>query len=109
MARDRDAAFIRFVLDQLQALGEVRSRAMFGGHGLYHRGVFFGIVFDGRLYLKTDADTVTGYVAAGMGPFRPTPRQTLARYYEVPAEILEDADVLAAWTRTAVTVAGRAS
>lgn len=106
MSHDRDEAFVRFVLDQLQTLGEVRPRPMFGGHGLYHRGVFFGIVFDGRLYLKTDADTVADYVAAGMGPFRPTPRQTLARYYEVPAEIIEDAELLAAWARTAVAVAG---
>ncbi len=106
MTKGHDDAFVRFVRDQLRALGEVRSRAMFGGHGLYLQGVFFGIVFDGRLYLKTDAATVAAYAAAGMGPFRPTARQTLARYYEVPPEILEDGERLDGWARTAVAVAG---
>ena len=106
MAGGHDDAFVRFVRDQLRALGEVRPRAMFGGHGLYLRGVFFGIVFDGRLYLKTDVATVADYEAAGMGPFRPTARQTLARYYEVPAEVLEDGERLTAWARQAAAVAG---
>ena len=42
------------VLDRLAALGEITSRPMFGGHGLYWRGVIFGIVFRDRLYLKVD-------------------------------------------------------
>jgi hypothetical protein len=36
-------AFRSFVLDQLEDLGNVVPRAMFGGVGLYHRDVFFGI------------------------------------------------------------------
>ena len=50
-------SFPAFVQDQLHALGDVECRAMFGGRGLYHRGVFFGILFKGRLYFKTDATT----------------------------------------------------
>jgi DNA transformation protein and related proteins len=36
-------------LDRLAALGEITSRPMFGGVGLYWRGVIFGIVFQNRL------------------------------------------------------------
>ena len=43
-----------FVLDQLDELGDVVPRAMFGGVGLYCRGVFFGIMARDVLYLKVD-------------------------------------------------------
>jgi len=37
-----------------------------------------------------------------MGPFRPSARQTLKSYYEVPVEVIEDADALAAWAKRAI-------
>ena len=90
-------SFKEFVLDQLSGMGQVECRAMFGGHGLYHDGAFFGIIFQGRLYFKTRELTRPQYVDKGMKPFSPNPKQTLKNYYEVPAEILEDAELLSAW------------
>ena len=90
-------SFKEFVLDQLSRLGQVECRAMFGGHGLYHNGTFFGIIFKGRLYFKTCKLTRPQYADQGMKPFRPNAKQTLKNYYEVPVEILEDARLLSAW------------
>ena len=42
-----------FVLEQLESI-DVRCRAMSGGHGCYLDGVFFGVIFDERLYFRTD-------------------------------------------------------
>lgn len=53
-AKGKEDSFRDFVLDQLPALGDIRCRAMFGGYGLYLGEDFFGIVYDGRLYFKTD-------------------------------------------------------
>ena len=39
----------------LAGLGPLSSRPMFGGHGLYCGGVFFGFVLDDTLYLRADA------------------------------------------------------
>jgi TfoX/Sxy family transcriptional regulator of competence genes len=39
-----DDSFKEFVLDQLSALPELHARAMFGAHGLYCGGKFFGIL-----------------------------------------------------------------
>jgi DNA transformation protein and related proteins len=50
-----DDSFKEFVLDQLDALPELRARAMFGAHGLYSGDKFFGILDEGRLFFKTDA------------------------------------------------------
>lgn len=100
-----DDAFVTFVLDQLEDLGRVAARRMFGAHGLYADAVFFGIVHDGSVYLKTSEATRRSYVEAGMEPFRPSERQTLRTYYRVPAEVLEDPDALVEWARAAVAVA----
>ena len=99
----RDDSFRQFVLDQLRTLGEVRSRAMFGGYGLYQGERFFGIIHGGRLFLKTDERTRPEYVARGLQPFRPNDRQVLKSYYEVPADVVDDAEGLAEWAAAAVS------
>lgn len=97
----KDESFKDFVLDQLSALDGLRSRAMFGGHGIYAGEAFFAIVWQGRLYFKTSAGTRAAYVERGMTPFRPSARQSLTSYYEVPLDIIEDAAQLAVWARKA--------
>jgi DNA transformation protein len=99
----------RFVLDQLEELGDVEPRSMFGGVGLYYRDVFFGIVAGDVLYLKVDDATRGDYERAGMGPFSPYPeRGGTMRYYAVPLDVLESAEELARWARRAIDVARRA-
>lgn len=98
----RDDSFRDYVLDQLAPL-TVTAKAMFGGHGLYHRGEFFGVLHGGRLYFRTSEASRPAYVERGMQPFRPNARQTLTTYYEVPPEALEDANELLAWARTALS------
>jgi DNA transformation protein and related proteins len=103
-------AFRTFVLDQLEELGNVTPRAMFGGVGLYYRDVFFGIIARDVLYMKVDDTNQPDYVRAGMGPFLPYPDRAGAagmKYYAVPTEILENASDLAAWTRKSVAVGER--
>jgi len=100
----RHDGFKDFVLDQLGEMAELTGKAMFGGFGLYQRGIFFGIIHKGRLFFKTNDLTQPLYRAHGMHPFRPGAKQTLRQYYEVPVDILEDPQELAAWARSAVTL-----
>ena len=79
---------------------------MFGGVGLYQRGVFFGIIAGDVLYLKVDETNRSDYVKAGMGPFKPYPhRPSTMQYYAVPLDVLESPIELMAWARKAITVA----
>ena len=50
-------AFIAYLHDLFADFGVISTRAMFGGHGVYHRGVIIAIVIDDGLYLKTDEVT----------------------------------------------------
>ena len=49
--------FIAYILDQFSAWGDVTSRKMFGGAGLYREGKVFGLIADNVLYLKTQTGT----------------------------------------------------
>ena len=93
--------FRDFVLDQLSELPGLTHRAMFGGYGLYCGKVFFGIVHKGRLYFKTNTTTAPRYRKREMKPFRPNAKQTLNTYYEVPVDVLEDAEELTIWAQQA--------
>jgi DNA transformation protein and related proteins len=102
------ATFRTFVLDQLEGIGDVMPRSMFGGVGLYCGGLFFGLIAGDVLYLKVDDATRGDYERAGMGPFTPYPhRGGTMQYYAVPLEVLESAADLTRWARKAVNVAAR--
>jgi DNA transformation protein len=99
--------FRDFVLEQLAPAGRVTPRAMFGGVGLYLDGLFFALIDDDTLYFKTGDSNRARFEQAGSKPFCPfpdRPDQAMA-YWQVPAEVLEDADQLAAWAREALAVA----
>ncbi|HXD15378.1 MAG TPA: TfoX/Sxy family protein [Vicinamibacterales bacterium] len=101
-------AFKSFVLDQLEGLGDVVPRSMFGGVGLYCRGVFFGILARDVLYLKVNDTNRPDYVKAGMDPFKPYPdRPSTMQYYAVPADVLEAPTELVAWARRSIAIADR--
>jgi DNA transformation protein len=97
--------FRQFVLDQLEPL-DVTAKSMFGGTGLYARGVFFGIIAMDALYLRVDDSNRRQFEREGMKPFKPYPnRPVTMKYYEVPLSILESAPELVEWARTAIAVA----
>ena len=99
---------LTFVLDQLARLGQLRSRRMFGGVGLYCGECFFALIDDGILYLKVDDTTRARYTRRRLKPFAPSGMPSMS-YYPVPPSILEDADALVVWAREAVGVAARAA
>ncbi|MBS0170894.1 MAG: TfoX/Sxy family protein [Nitrospira sp.] len=97
-------SFKDFVLDQLDRIPALSWKAMFGGYGLYQRETFFGIIHKGRLYLKTNTITQPAYASRGMHPFRPNSRQLLKHYFEVPVDVLEDAEQLEVWANQAIAL-----
>lgn len=109
LAAMRGREFCDHVVDLLAPLGRVTYRSMFGGWGFYLDGLFFAVADEDVLYLKADDGNRPLYEAAGSGPFRPYPdRDATMSYYEVPAEVLDDAEALAEWARAALEAARRA-
>ena len=101
-----DDSFIATVLTHLRAFEGLGCRAMFGGHALYRGPTLFGIVSAGRVYLKTDDSTLPEYVRRGMKPFHSGgDGGTLGTYYQLPADVVGDPEVLREWAQDAARCA----
>jgi DNA transformation protein len=106
------AADMAFARDLLADLGPVETRRMFGGVGLYAGKVMFGLIDDGRIYLKTDAALKGDLAAAGAeswlyterkGPMAGIPQET--SYWSLPESALDDPEEACGWARRALAVA----
>jgi len=101
-------SYREFALEQLGRLSPVTGKAMFGGVGIYSQGLFFALIAEDRLYFKVDDSTRPDFERLGMEPFRPYGEDSAMGYYEVPADVVEDAMQLASWMRKAIEVAAKA-
>lgn len=90
------------LLDQLGELGEVEDRPALGGWELRLGGRTFALVQGERVWLRTDRATRLEYQRRGSLPYSPNPAMETGRFYEVPADVLADADSLRAWARRAL-------
>ena len=101
------AGFRTLVVDQLsRVLPVVRTRAMFGGVGVYAGDLFFALIDDDVLYLKVDDSNRSDFESLGMEPFRPGGEGgEVMQYYHLPEDVLEDAEALQPWVQKAVAVA----
>ena len=103
--------FLDFVLEQMSQLRGLRSRSMFGGFGIYQGELFFALIADDRLYLKTDLISRPDFLARGLSPFvyRVQGKVSSMQYYEVPPEVYEDLDSMQLWAEKGIAAARRAA
>jgi DNA transformation protein len=100
--------FVEHVCDLLAPLGDVRSKSMFGGCGIYVEEVFCAIVAYDTLYFKVDDGNRADYEALGAEPFKPfEDKQMVMSYYEVPAQVIDDRRAIVEWARWAIEAARR--
>lgn len=105
-------AFTAFCIELLQPLGAVRTRAMFGGQGVYVDGLFLALIDDGQLFLKADDQTRNQFVAAGCLPFSYEAKDGVSMtmsYFRPPEEAMESPPLLLPWARLALEAALRAA
>ena len=103
--------FIEYLLEQMQGVGLVSARAMFGGHGIYHDGIMFALVADDVLYLKTDELNRPEFEARNLPPFLYQRKDKLIRmsYNEAPGEVLDDPDEMTSWAQSAIDASRRST
>jgi DNA transformation protein len=89
----------------------VRLKRMFGGHGIYADELFFALESAGEIFLKSDAESESAFVAAGSLPFSfdRAGKTTVTSYRRMPEAALDDPDELVRWCRLALGAAHRAS
>ena len=104
-----DQDFIAYLQELFDPFGRMRARAMFGGWGVYLDEIIVGIVVDGRLYLKTDAENQAEFAAAGSEPFvYDSPNGPMAMsYWSAPDDAMDSSDAMTPWVRSARAAALR--
>jgi DNA transformation protein len=108
----RRSETVEHLLELMKPFGTVTARSMFGGWGLYREGVFFAIVADDVLYLKTDDETRAAFEAQHLEPFVFKTKDgtgTAMSYRRAPDEALESAEEMARWARLGWQAALRAA
>jgi DNA transformation protein len=108
----QSAANLAFAVELFSGMGHVEARRMFGGAGLYARGVMFGLIDDEVIYLKVDEALKADLAALGArswiytlnkGPKAGVPQET--SYWSLPEGALDDPDEACAWGLRALAVA----
>ena len=97
--------FVVHAVELLSSLERVEARAMFGGHGVYARGVMFGLLDDDELFLKTDEVSRPRFVEAGCRRWvyvGPTMKMENTSYFRPPDGAHEDAEAMLPWVRLRV-------
>ena len=92
--------FLNFVMEKLLPIVDIRSRAMFGGYGIFHEGLMFSLISEDTLYFKVNNSNRDIYEKAESKPF---PRGI--SYWEVPSEVFEDNARLHEWANISITIA----
>ncbi len=85
----------------------IKSRAMFGGYGLYKNSVIFGLIAEGNLYFKVGTANLADYQAAKSKPFtykRVSGKPISMSYWKVPDAVLKNEKLLIEWIKKSVEV-----
>jgi TfoX/Sxy family transcriptional regulator of competence genes len=107
-----DPAFLEGVVDDLAPLGAIEQRPYFGGVGLVCNHRQFGFVMGTSLYLATNDDTRESRRRQGAQPFEYMTKiglRTVEAYYDTPAEVLAQPELLLAWSQHALLARANAS
>ncbi len=98
--------YCEYIIDQLSDWGNVTSKKMFGGYGLYYRGKIFALIIEEILYFKVDASNKTDYENADSTQFsyQAKGKTIQVSYWQVPIDVLDDREELANWAEKAYLV-----
>jgi DNA transformation protein len=104
-----DQGLLAWVEEALEPMGRVSLRKMMGGATLYLDGIIFGIMVDGELWLKSDAEADPVWDAVSRERFTVTFKDgtvDMMNYRRAPSDVYDDADELQRWVSVSLD-AGR--
>lgn len=106
------AEFLEHLKDRFSVVQGASIRKMFGGVGIFRRGLMFALATDdGRVALKADAKNVPAFEAEGMEEWtypHKSGKQMSMGYWYAPERLFDDDDELKAWSMAAFEAALRA-
>jgi DNA transformation protein len=101
--------FAKFVMALMADLPGIRSKAMFGGFGIYRKELMFALIADAQLYFKANDFLADEFIALGLPAFTFTSKtkQMRLHYYQAPEQVFEDPEQMLLWAEKAYQCALR--
>lgn len=101
--------FVKSLEDVFALFGPIRAKRMFGGYGIYHDDLMFGLVADDVLYLKADDMSCDAFVKKGLSQFEYDKggKKIRMSYYMAPESIFDDQEKAKQWAELAFETAVR--
>jgi len=102
------AEYTEYVLGLLEPIGPVRISRFFGGVGISHGLAQFAMIMGNSLYFVVNDNTRQKYEEAGMTAFSYATKKgrvQVRKYFELPEEVLTDAEKLRLWASESIQVA----
>ena len=100
---------LSYLLEQMQCLGPVEARRMFGAYGIFIDGIMFGLYSDEQLYLKADSVSAEKFEQRGLPPFiyQRSGKEIALSYRCAPEDFIDDTEVMSVWGMEAIFAAHR--
>jgi DNA transformation protein len=97
------AAAAEDLLQRLIGIGDIRTKKMFGGHGIFFEDKMFALIDNkGGVFFKVDETNLAKYEKAGAQKHGRMP------YFSVPQEVLHDDETLPEWAQISIHIAKQA-
>ncbi len=99
--------FVEYLNEVFEAFGSIHARKMFGGYGIYHDDIMFGLVANDTLYFKSDNNTKHHFEERGLSAFEYNKGDKIITmsYHQAPDDIFDDPELAQIWAQRAYDVA----
>ena len=104
------AGFAEYLKEQLEPLGRISLRRMFGKTGVFCDGAMLGMVADDTFYVRVDAQNRATFAEAASSPplnYAKGGALIDLAFWRVPERLIDEPDELLDWARAALAAARR--
>lgn len=101
--------YVEYLKEVFSEFGPIDPRRMFGGYGIFHKGLMFGLVADDVLYLKADEAISPHFTERELEQFSYEKQGKAFKmsYYMAPADIFDDSEEAKIWADRSYAAAVR--
>lgn len=103
--------YVEYLHEVFGQFGPIQPRRMFGGYGIFHKGLMFGLVADDVLYLKADEMIFQYFTERELEQFQyeKNGKTFKMSYYLAPEEIFDDPEEAKVWAARSYEAAVRSN
>jgi len=103
--------YVEYLKEVFNEFGPIQPRRMFGGYGIFYKGLMFALVADDTLYLKADETISQHFTELELEQFSYEKQGKAFKmsYYMAPEDIFDDPEEAKVWADRSYAAAIRSN